>query len=85
MRSIEIIVMVVLGGMGSITGSVASAGLLTVLPEVLRPLKEFRMVIYSALLILLMLTRPQGVLGDRELDLRPWLARLRGRGSREPA
>jgi branched-chain amino acid transport system permease protein len=85
MRSIEIIVMVVLGGMGSITGSVASAGLLTVLPEVLRPLKEFRMVIYSALLILLMLTRPQGVLGDRELDLRPWIARLRGRGSREPA
>ena len=85
MRSIEIIVMVVLGGMGSITGSVASAGLLTVLPEVLRPLKEFRMVIYSALLILLMLARPQGVLGDRELDLRPWLARLRGRGTREPA
>ena len=79
MRSIEIIVMVVLGGMGSITGSVASAGLLTVLPEVLRPLKEFRMVIYSALLILLMLTRPQGVLGDREIDWRGWLARLRGR------
>jgi branched-chain amino acid transport system permease protein len=82
MRSIEIIVMVVLGGMGSITGSVASAALLTVLPEVLRPLKEFRMVIYSALLILLMLTRPQGVFGDRELDPRPWLARLRGK--REP-
>jgi len=70
MRSIEIIVMVVLGGMGSMTGSVASAALLTVLPEVLRPLKEFRMVIYSALLIALMLTRPQGVLGDRELDVR---------------
>ena len=85
MRSIEIIVMVVLGGMGSITGSVASASLLTVLPEVLRPLKEYRMVIYSATLIVLMLTRPQGVLGDRELDLRPWLARLRGRASREPA
>jgi len=85
MRSIEIIVMVVLGGMGSITGSVASAGLLTVLPELLRPLKEFRMVIYSLLLIVLMLTRPQGVLGDRELDLRPWLARLRGKGAREPA
>jgi branched-chain amino acid transport system permease protein len=85
MRSIEIIVMVVLGGMGSITGSVASAGLLTVLPELLRPLKEFRMVIYSLLLIVLMLTRPQGVLGDRELDLRPWVARLRGKGAREPA
>ncbi len=79
MRSIEIIVMVVLGGMGSITGSIAAAGLLTVLPELLRPLKEYRMVIYSALLIVLMLTRPQGVLGDRELDLRALLARLRGR------
>jgi hypothetical protein len=37
------------------------------------------MVIYSALLIVLMLTRPQGVLGDREIDWRAWLARLRGR------
>ena len=76
MRSIEIIVMVVLGGMGSLTGSVTAAALLTVLPELLRPLKEFRMVIYSALLIVLMLTRPQGVLGHRELSLgwlRDWL------------
>ena len=48
-----------------------------VLPELLRPLKEFRMVIYSALLIGLMLTRPQGVLGDRELDLRRFFARWR--------
>jgi branched-chain amino acid transport system permease protein len=85
MRSIEIIVMVVLGGMGSLTGSVASATLLTILPELLRPLKEFRMVIYSAMLIVLMLTRPQGVLGDRELDLRGWLARLRGTGAEKPA
>lgn len=79
MRSIEIIVMVVLGGMGSLTGSVASAALLTVLPELLRPLKEYRMVIYSALLIVLMLTRPQGMLGNRELDLRAWLGRRRRR------
>ena len=78
MRSIEVIVMVVLGGMGSLTGSIASAGLLTVLPELLRPLKEFRMVIYSALLIVLMLTRPQGVLGDREIDWRGLVARFRG-------
>ncbi|MBI2964063.1 MAG: branched-chain amino acid ABC transporter permease [Deltaproteobacteria bacterium] len=79
LRSIEIIVMVVLGGMGSLTGSVASAALLTVLPELLRPLKDYRMVIYSALLIVLMLTRPQGVLGDRELEVRSWLARRRRR------
>jgi branched-chain amino acid transport system permease protein len=76
MRSIEIIVMVVLGGMGSISGSIASAALLTVLPEVLRGVGEYRMVIYSATLIVLMLTRPQGVLGDREIDLRPLWDRL---------
>lgn len=69
LRSIEIIVMVVLGGMGSITGSVAAATLLTILPELLRPLKDFRMVMYSLLLIILMLTRPQGVFGHRELTL----------------
>jgi len=85
MRSIEIIVMVVLGGMGSITGSVASAGILTVLPEVLRPLKEFRMVIYSALLIVLMLTRPQGVLGDREIDLGALFRRAKRRAGAETA
>lgn len=85
LRSIEIMVMVVLGGMGSITGSVASAALLTVLPEALRPLKEFRMVIYSALLIVLMLTRPQGVFGDRELDLGWLLGRLRRSAPKEPS
>jgi branched-chain amino acid transport system permease protein len=83
LRSIEIIVMVVLGGMGSITGSVAAAGLLTVLPEVLRPLKAFRMVIYSLLLIVLMLTRPQGVFGQRELSVGPILRRWRARGGAE--
>lgn len=71
-RSFEIIIMVVLGGMGSITGSVLAAVLLTGLREALRPLQEitrldFRMVIYSLLLIALMLTRPNGLLGTREL------------------
>jgi branched-chain amino acid transport system permease protein len=83
MRSIEIIVMVVLGGMGSISGSVASAALLTLLPELLRRVGEYRMVIYSLTLIVLMLTRPQGVLGDRELNLRPLFARLRWRRREE--
>ena len=69
LKSIEIIAMVVLGGMGSITGSVLAAIVLTLLPEVLRPVKDFRMVIYSLMLILLMITRPQGLLGTRELSL----------------
>jgi branched-chain amino acid transport system permease protein len=71
-RSFEIIIMVVLGGMGSLSGSVIAAFLLTGLREALRPLQEitkldFRMVIYSSLLIVLMLTRPNGLLGTREI------------------
>lgn len=71
-RSFEIIIMVVLGGMGSITGSVVAALLVTGVKEALRPLQEltrvdFRMVIYSLLLVVLMLTRPNGLFGSREI------------------
>ena len=68
-KSIEVIAMVVLGGMGSISGSVLAAILLTLLPELLRPVKEYRMVIYSLMLIILMITRPQGLMGTREFSL----------------
>ena len=71
LRSIEIIAMIVLGGMGSVSGAILAAIALTVLPEALRPVKEYRMVIYAALLIVLMITRPSGILGTRELSL-PW-------------
>ncbi|MEI7799053.1 MAG: branched-chain amino acid ABC transporter permease [Opitutaceae bacterium] len=60
-RSIEIVVMVILGGMGNTVGVILAAILLTLLPEVLRPVAEFRMIIYSFLLIVLMLVRPQGL------------------------
>jgi branched-chain amino acid transport system permease protein len=60
-KSIEIVVMVILGGMGNTAGVILAAVLLTLLPEVLRPVAEFRMVIYSFLLIVLMLVRPQGL------------------------
>src|SRR5207244_1429948 len=66
--SIQFIVMVVLGGMGSITGSVVAAVLLTVLPETLRRAEQYRLVTYSFLLIVLMLTRPQGLFGRSELS-----------------
>ena len=73
-RSFEVVVMVVLGGLGSISGSIVAAIILTFLPEGLRMVKEYmpggrdpRMVIYSVMLIVLMLTRPQGLLGRREL------------------
>ncbi len=60
-KSIEIVVMVILGGMGNTVGVILAAILLTLLPELLRPIAEYRMVIYSFLLIVLMLVRPQGL------------------------
>jgi branched-chain amino acid transport system permease protein len=54
-KSIEILVMVVMGGMGSIPGSIIAAFLITVLPEVLRGLQDYRMLIYAIVLIVMML------------------------------
>jgi branched-chain amino acid transport system permease protein len=71
-KSVDIIIMIVLGGMGSFTGSVIAAAIITVLPEmVLRELQQItgvdlRMVIYSLMLILFMILRPAGILGTRE-------------------
>jgi branched-chain amino acid transport system permease protein len=73
MTSVEIVVMVVLGGSGSITGVILAAIVLTWLPEQLRFLHDWRMVIYSLLLIVMMLVRPEGLLGRREL----WWTRRR--------
>jgi branched-chain amino acid transport system permease protein len=75
MKSIEVIIMVVLGGMGSLTGSILGAILLTAMPELLRFASAERLIIYSLLLIVLMIARPQGILGRREISLRaltPW-------------
>jgi branched-chain amino acid transport system permease protein len=73
-KSIEVIVMIVLGGIGSITGAVVGATTLTILPEALRSFDQqfpgLRMVIYALLLILLMIFRPQGLLGRREFSWR---------------
>ena len=67
MKSIEIVTFVVLGGMGSITGSVIAAIFLTILPESLRSLSDYRMVIYSLSLVILMIFRPKGLLGTLEI------------------
>lgn len=67
MKSIEIVTFVVLGGMGSITGSVIAAVFLTILPEILRSLSDYRMVIYALSLVVLMIFRPQGLLGKLEI------------------
>lgn len=66
-RSFEVLAMVVLGGTGSLSGPLLAAAALTALPEVLRPIAQYRMVIYSLLLILTMVARPQGLLGNKEI------------------
>jgi branched-chain amino acid transport system permease protein len=73
-KSIEVVAMVVLGGMGSVTGSVVAALTLTFALEALRGVAQYRMIMYAMLLIVLMLTRPAGLFGTREIwDLLPSL------------
>ena len=69
MKSIEILVMVVLGGMGSMLGSILSATVLTILPEALRSMADYRMVLYSVVLVLMMIFRPGGLLGSYDFSL----------------
>ncbi len=61
MKSIDIVVMVILGGMGRTAGVVVAAVLLTILPEALRGFSDYRMIIYALLIIVMMLVRPQGL------------------------
>jgi branched-chain amino acid transport system permease protein len=88
-RSVDVVVIVILGGMGSTIGVVLAAVLLTILPEGLRALAhtqfvppayqgllENRLILYSLLLIILMLTRPQGLFGDGAA-LKKWFRRSR--------
>ena len=66
LKSTDILIMVYLGGIGSIGGSILGATIYTVLLEVLRPLGYFRFVLMPLLLIFLMLYRPRGIMGLRE-------------------
>jgi len=83
MKSTEVLIMVYLGGMGSLSGSVLSAIALTLALEVLRPLQLVKWVVLPLLLILLMIFRPEGIMGRRELTgvfpgLRRWFAPKEG-------
>ena len=69
LKSIDILVIVVLGGLGSLSGSVIAAILLALVSTVLQPFPELRMVIYGLVLVVIMVFRPQGLMGDRELTL----------------
>ena len=73
-KSTDILIMVYLGGIGSIGGSVLGATVYTVLLELLRPMGVWRMVFMPLLLVVLMLYRPKGIMGLREFR---WLVPVR--------
>jgi branched-chain amino acid transport system permease protein len=67
------VIMVVLGGLGSISGVITAAVVLTFLTELLREFQQYRMVTYALALILMMILRPQGLFGIKELwELSAW-------------
>jgi hypothetical protein len=68
MKSIESLVIIVLGGLGSITGALIAAVVVTFLPELLRGVAEYRMIIYALMLILIMLFRQKGLMGTKEFS-----------------
>ena len=70
-KSFEIIIMIVIGGLGSIEGSILGAILITVILEVFRGFGPYRLVIFSITLILIMIYRPQGIMGAKALFLKP--------------
>ena len=78
MRSFDILTMVVLGGLGSMTGSITGAILLTFISAFLSDFPEWRMIIYSVTMIILMLYRPQGLFGNKELSVK--MFKLGGKG-----
>jgi branched-chain amino acid transport system permease protein len=79
LKSTEVMVMVYLGGMGSISGSIISAIGFTLLLEVLRPLGMYKWVVIPLLLVVMMLRRPTGILGNKELtDVFPKLRAIFG-------
>ena len=70
-KSFEIIAMNVVGGLGSLSGAIMGAGILTVLPEALRKVQDItgldiRMVISALTMVLIMILRPQGLMGNKE-------------------
>jgi len=68
LKSIDILVIVVLGGMGSLTGSVIAAIVLAVLTTFLQSFTAVRMIVYAALLVAIMIFRPQGIMGTKEIN-----------------
>jgi branched-chain amino acid transport system permease protein len=66
-KSIDMIVMIIVGGLGSISGAILGGIFVAVSLELMRDLQQYRLVLYALLLVVIMIVRPQGLLGTREL------------------
>jgi branched-chain amino acid transport system permease protein len=75
-KSIDLVIIVVIGGMGSITGIVLGAAILVILPEVFREFADYRMIVYALALVVVMIARPQGIMGVHELWELGWWRKL---------
>jgi branched-chain amino acid transport system permease protein len=80
-KSIDMIVMIIIGGLGSISGAVVGGIFVAVTLELMRDLQQYRLVLYALLLITIMIVRPAGMLGSREL---PALLRARFARTKTP-
>lgn len=78
-ESIAILAMAVLGGLGSINGSILGAVILTVVPELLRGIAEYRLIVFGLIMMAVMLLRPQGIFGKARENSTS-RAKARGRG-----
>lgn len=83
-KSSELIITTVLGGLGSLTGSVLGTLVVQLLPEIFRSLSEYRMLFYGAAVVLVVLLRPNGLYGYREFSLKRLIRSVKNIGKRNP-
>ncbi|MBN1333554.1 MAG: branched-chain amino acid ABC transporter permease [Synergistales bacterium] len=69
-KSTELTSVVVFGGLGSMSGTLLGASIITLVTELFRPISQYRMLIYGAILVLIMVIRPEGIMGQYELGPR---------------
>lgn len=87
MKSVDILIIVVFGGIGSLTGSFVAAILLGVLNHVLRnvqAISDYRMIVYALALVIIMIFKPGGLLGKKEMSMKKLFQRI-GKGGKEHA
>ncbi len=84
-KSTELTSVVVFGGLGSMTGTLIGTGIITLVTEVFRPISQYRMLIYGAVIVIIMIFRPEGIMGQKEFGkvfFRDAVNRFRIRGPR---